>query len=110
MLLFQSLSASLLAAYTTTSPFPFGTVFGQEIFQSGVIPSDTDFRIFRDYGKIPGLDMAYVDKGYVYHTEYDTVSEISLGTVHMAGETLLALVTNLITKSLDTDTHQEDVF
>lgn len=43
----------LVRAYSKV-PFPCGNVFGEEIFQSGVIPSDTDFRIFRDYGQIPG--------------------------------------------------------
>jgi hypothetical protein len=45
----------LVAAYADSVPHPFGSVIGQEFFEMGLIPSDTDFRIFRDFGKIPGM-------------------------------------------------------
>lgn len=40
--------------YKNSIPHPNGQVAAEEMFSLGVIPSDTDFRIFRDYGHIPG--------------------------------------------------------
>lgn len=40
--------------YSKVAPHPSGQCAAEELFQSGMVPSDTDFRIFRDYGHIPG--------------------------------------------------------
>lgn len=42
------------------APRPYGTVMATEIFSTGIILSDTDFRQFVDYGNLTGLDMALV--------------------------------------------------
>jgi hypothetical protein len=46
-------------------------------------------RIFRDYGKVPGLDIAYMKNGYVYHTGYDTEERIPPGSIQRAGKIYL---------------------
>lgn len=44
-----------LQYYKNYAKHPFATTLAEELFQAGIIPSDTDFRNFRDYGAgIPG--------------------------------------------------------
>lgn len=77
--------------YKRNVPHPFASALGEELFQAELIPSDTDFRIFRDYGNIPGMDLAYSTNGYVYHTKHDTADRVPDGTLQHTGENLLAL-------------------
>lgn len=93
-LLFQSGPGNpwLVKSYIKSAVHPFGSIIGEEIFQSGIIPSDTDFRVFRDHGRVPGLDIAFVDRGEVYHTEYDTAARIPGGSVQRAGDNVLAVL------------------
>lgn len=54
--LFQSTAYPWLMNYYKKSvPYPTASVLGDELFKSGTIPSDTDFRIFRDFGNLTGL-------------------------------------------------------
>jgi len=50
----------LVSLYGKHAPHPFGSVIGEEIFQSGIVPGETDFRIFRDYGGLPGKVNSFV--------------------------------------------------
>lgn len=45
----------LLQAFASGAPFPQGSVIAQDIFQNGLIPSDTDYRIFQHFGNLPGI-------------------------------------------------------
>ncbi|KAI8773749.1 endoplasmic reticulum metallopeptidase 1 [Biomphalaria glabrata] len=89
----------LVKAYIEAAPYPHATVVGQEIFQTGLIPSDTDFRIFRDYGAIPGLDIAHIKNGYVYHTKNDLPRYIPAGCMQRGGENILATLKHLASSS-----------
>uniref|UniRef100_W5LFU8 Endoplasmic reticulum metallopeptidase 1 n=1 Tax=Astyanax mexicanus TaxID=7994 RepID=W5LFU8_ASTMX len=75
----------LVQAYVHAAKHPFASVVGQEVFQSGIIPSDTDFRIYRDFGNIPGIDLAFIENGFIYHTKYDTPDRIHTDSIQRAG-------------------------
>ncbi|KAG4068422.1 hypothetical protein HA402_007942 [Bradysia odoriphaga] len=85
----------LVDMYKRSAPHPFGNSVGEEVFQSGFIPSDTDFRVFRDFGNIPGLDLAHPMNGYRYHTKYDHIDYISSPCLQRTGDNVLGLVRNI---------------
>ncbi|CAI2346285.1 unnamed protein product [Caenorhabditis sp. 36 PRJEB53466] len=97
-LLFQAGPANqwLLNSYLEAAVHPHCSVIGQEVFQSGVYPGDTDFRIFRDHGRVPGLDLAFVQNGYWWHTEFDTAERITSGSLQRAGENVFATLNHLL--------------
>uniref|UniRef100_A0A914PSD1 FXNA-like protease n=1 Tax=Panagrolaimus davidi TaxID=227884 RepID=A0A914PSD1_9BILA len=98
--LFQSgpFSQWMLDAYINAAPYPHCSVIGQEVFQSGIVPSDTDFRIFRDHGKISGLDFAFAQNAYWWHTEFDEARRITKGSIQRAGENVLATLRYLLSQ------------
>lgn len=81
----------LIRLYRKSVPRPFGHSVAEELFETGVIPSATDFQIFRDDGMVPGLDFAYVENGWRYHTRCDSVEYISEKSVQHTGENILEL-------------------
>ncbi|KAE8270049.1 hypothetical protein A4X09_0g2290 [Tilletia walkeri] len=95
-LLFQATSLEMIKAYSKV-PYPFGTVMANDVFSSGIILSDTDFRQFVEYGNQSGLDMAIIGNSYLYHTRRDIPANIEPGAVQHFGENTLAIVDYLVT-------------
>ena len=70
---------TLSSSFPTTSPshpaLPPCFPSNQEVFPH--IPGDTDYRVFTaDFDDVPGLDIAFVLNGYVYHTVFDTPQNV----------------------------------
>ncbi|CAJ0940492.1 unnamed protein product [Ranitomeya imitator] len=96
----------LVQAYSAAAVHPFASVVAQEIFQSGIIPSDTDFRIYRDFGNIPGIDLAFIENGYIYHTKYDTADRIHTDSIQRAGDNILGVLKYLASSPLLADSSE----
>ncbi len=98
-LLFQATSQEMIEAYSHV-PHPFGTVLANDVFSTGLILSDTDFRQFVEYGdKLTGLDMALVGNSYFYHTRKDIPKYLEPGATQHFGENTLAIIEHLCLKN-----------
>ncbi|OSX64019.1 hypothetical protein POSPLADRAFT_1065412 [Postia placenta MAD-698-R-SB12] len=93
-LLFQATSEQMIRAYAY-APRPFGTIVANEVFTSGIILSDTDFRQFEQYLNVTGLDIAVVGNSYLYHMRKDLVENIEPGVAQHMGENVLGLLLHL---------------
>uniref|UniRef100_A0A182QZZ5 FXNA-like protease n=1 Tax=Anopheles farauti TaxID=69004 RepID=A0A182QZZ5_9DIPT len=85
----------LIGAYARAVRHPSAQTLAEEIFQSGLIPSDTDFRIFRDFGHVPGMDFAHTINGYRYHTRFDSIDYLTLPVLQRTGDNILELTREL---------------
>ncbi|KAF9915285.1 hypothetical protein BX616_006511 [Lobosporangium transversale] len=90
-ILFQANSRPMIDAYRKV-PYPHGTVIANDVFATGIILSDTDFRQFVDHGNLTGLDMAVYTNSYLYHTHLDLNEHLASGLPQHMGENTLALV------------------
>ncbi|CAO3690015.1 unnamed protein product [Rhizopus microsporus] len=93
-ILFQANSKEMVEAYRQV-PYPHGTVMANDVFRTGLILSDTDFRQFVQYGNLTGIDMAIYKNSYLYHTHLDIPRYLEPGAIQHLGENTLAIVNYL---------------
>lgn len=60
-----------------------------------IIPAETDFRVFSEFGDIPGFDFVLLDNGYIYHTKYDSIDSVVPSGVRHGGQTIFELTMEL---------------
>ncbi|CEP14229.1 hypothetical protein [Parasitella parasitica] len=93
-ILFQANSREMVEAYKQ-APYPHGTVMANDVFRTGLILSDTDFRQFVQYGNLTGIDMAIYKNSYLYHTHLDVTQHLQPGAIQHLGANTLAIVNYL---------------
>jgi Peptidase family M28 len=97
-ILFQANSPYLVKKYANV-PRPHASSLSNDIFATGLLMSDTDFRQFLEYGNLIGLDFAIYQNSYQYHTNLDVIENIELGTIQHFGDNILKIVESLTTNS-----------
>lgn len=97
-LLFQYSTPWALESYRQGARHPRGMVLAQEFFESGVIPADTDFRMFSidHFGRYPGIDIATVMDATSYHTDRDRLDRLRPGSTQEYGETMFGLTQSFL--------------
>ena len=78
-MMFQCNSGAIAKLYGKLAPFPHGHVVAHELFKYFLWKAaSTDWSTFLKYGSpgMKGLDTAYIENGYVYHTSKDVLSAI----------------------------------
>ncbi|KAI8997490.1 hypothetical protein BDB01DRAFT_840777 [Pilobolus umbonatus] len=93
-ILFQANSREMVDAYKQV-PYPHGTVMANDVFRTGLLLSDTDFRQFVQYGNLTGIDMAIYKNSYLYHTHLDNTENLQPGSIQHLGANTLAIVNYL---------------
>eukprot|EP00891_Asterochloris_glomerata_P008243 jgi/Astpho2/8243/gw1.00122.200.1_t len=80
-LLFQHAGSWTTKEYARVVPIPHGSVFLQDLFEMGLVPSDTDYRMFSyaTLGKWPGIDVAFILDSATYHTSRDKLHRLQQG-------------------------------
>uniref|UniRef100_A0A061S918 Endoplasmic reticulum metallopeptidase 1-like n=1 Tax=Tetraselmis sp. GSL018 TaxID=582737 RepID=A0A061S918_9CHLO len=90
--MFQSTGDWTAKAYGRSARAPRASVMAQDVFMMGMIPADTDYRMFsaQHYGNLPGIDVAFVFGAHQYHTYQDKLENIPAGTVQLMGMNAMA--------------------
>lgn len=73
-----------------------------------MMPNDTDLTVFREQAKVQGLNFAFIDSHFNYHTAQDDTAHLNPNTLTHQGDYLVPLLahfgnTNLETLSSDAD-------
>ncbi len=84
-------NAWLVDAFAKT-PHPRGSSLGYEIYKR--LPNDTDFTVFKKHGA-QGMNFAFVDDWYAYHTPHDAADKLNQGSLQHHGEYMVSLARQL---------------
>jgi len=101
---------NLLASYNSAAiAYPNSSSLAYSIYK--LLPNDTDLTVFRENKDIIGFNFAFIDDHFNYHTELDTVENISLDSLAQQAYYLMPLLNKFSQMDLETlQSEQDDVY
>jgi len=79
---------AVVEAVARATPFPTASSLFYALYQ--LLPNDTDFTVFRQYG-IPGLNFAFGENLEAYHSRLDTAGKLNTASLQHHGSYALSL-------------------
>jgi hypothetical protein len=78
----------LIRQFAQAAPYPRTDSVSYEVYRR--LPNDTDLTVFKRHG-YSGLNFAFIDNVFFYHTAFDDVAHLGRGTVQQQGSYALSL-------------------
>lgn len=93
-------NANLMEGFVKANPeFPFGNSLFYSLYK--LLPNDTDLTRFREDGDIEGINFAFIDDHFDYHTALDTYDRLDRNTLEHQGRYLMAMLNYFSEADLD---------
>lgn len=100
-------NAKMIQEFAKANPgFPVSNSLMYSIYK--MLPNDTDLTVFREEGKIPGFNFAFIDDHFNYHTQQDDYTHLSQKTLKHQGTYLVPLLNYFANADLKTLDSGED--
>ena len=91
---------NIIKAINKAKPkYPVGNSLMYSIYK--MLPNDTDLTVFREDKNINGINFAFIDDHFDYHTSQDNYNNLDRKTLEHQGSYLTALLTYLADVNLD---------
>lgn len=75
-------------AYARAVKRPSGSVAASEMYESNLVPGETDYRVFREAG-IVGFNFISTRYGQTYHSRYDDAQHVTMKALLFGGRVLV---------------------
>ena len=93
-------NANLIAGFVEANPkYPLANSLFYSLYK--LLPNDTDLTRFREDGDIEGINFAFIDDHFDYHTALDTYERLDRNTLEHQGQYLMSMLSYFSEADLD---------